>query len=87
MTAIVERTIQRDETPLDQVLDREGILGLRRACREVLVAQHVQDYAVDLVMATQPAPMRRTNWRKSTSAMAALPAAPRLLSSAVACSR
>jgi MoxR-like ATPase len=51
---VVDRTIQREETSLDQVLDREGILQLRAACREVLVAQHVKDYAVDLVMATQP---------------------------------
>jgi MoxR-like ATPase len=51
---IVERTIQRDEPTLDQVLDRDGILSLRNVCREVLVAPHVQSYAVDLVMATQP---------------------------------
>ena len=38
----------------DTVLDREEILELRAVCREVLVAPHVQDYAIDLVMATQP---------------------------------
>lgn len=54
LSSIVDRTIQRDEPTIDQVLDREGILDLRRVCREVLVAPHVQDYAVDLVMATQP---------------------------------
>jgi MoxR-like ATPase len=54
MTTIVERTLQRDETELDTVLDAEGILRLRRVCREQLVAKHVQDYAIDLVMATQP---------------------------------
>ncbi len=27
---------------------------MRAACRDVLVAQHVQDFAIDLVMATQP---------------------------------
>ena len=36
------------------VLDREAILGLRDVCHHVLVAPHVQDYAIDLVMATQP---------------------------------
>ena len=36
------------------VLDREEILELRAVCRQVLVAPHVQDYAIDLVMATQP---------------------------------
>jgi MoxR-like ATPase len=54
LSTVVDRTIQREETQLEQVLDREGILGLRGACREVLVAQHVKDFAVDLVMATQP---------------------------------
>ena len=54
LSVVVERTIQREETSLDQVIDREGILRLRSICREVLVAQHVRDYAVDLVVATQP---------------------------------
>ncbi len=35
-------------------MNREEILGLRRVCRDVLVAPHVQSYAIDLVMATQP---------------------------------
>jgi MoxR-like ATPase len=50
---IVERTIQKDEIALDQVLDRAEILGLRGVCHQVLVAPHVQAYAIDLVMATQ----------------------------------
>ncbi len=54
LSHIVERTIQQEETPLSQVLDREGILQLRSVCRQILVAPHVQEYAVDLVMATQP---------------------------------
>jgi MoxR-like ATPase len=54
LNRIVERTIHRDETALEQVIDRDAILGLRAACREVLIAQHVQDFAIDLVMATQP---------------------------------
>ena len=54
LNTIVERTIQRDEINLEPVLDREAILGLRAVCHQVLVAPHVQDYAIDLVMATQP---------------------------------
>src|SRR5580698_5671882 len=54
LNRIVERTIHRGETHLEQVVDREGILQLRSACREVLIAPHVQDFAIDLVMATQP---------------------------------
>jgi MoxR-like ATPase len=54
LSMIVDRTIQRDEAELSQVLDRDGILSARAACREVLVARHVQDYAIDMVVATQP---------------------------------
>ncbi|MBI1894981.1 MAG: AAA family ATPase [Acidobacteria bacterium] len=54
LNTIVERTIQKEETALEQVLDRDGILRIRSVCREVMVAPHVQEFAVDLVMATQP---------------------------------
>ncbi len=54
LATIVERTITRDEVALEPQLDVAGILELRKLCREVLVAPHVQDFAVDLVMATQP---------------------------------
>ena len=36
------------------VLDRDAILEVRSVCRQVLVAPHVQEYAIQLVMATQP---------------------------------
>jgi MoxR-like ATPase len=51
---ILERTIQREEADLSQIIDRPMILELRSVCRSVMVAQHVQDFAVDLVMSTQP---------------------------------
>jgi MoxR-like ATPase len=54
LSRIVERTIQREEQVPVPVLDREAILEVRSVCREVLVAPHVQDYAIHLVMATQP---------------------------------
>lgn len=54
LNRIVEYTIQRDEPALETRLDREGIIELRRTCREVLVAPHVRDFAIDLVMSTQP---------------------------------
>jgi MoxR-like ATPase len=54
LSTIVERTIQKDVVELDNVLDRDAILGLRDVCRTVLVAPHVQEFAIDLVMATQP---------------------------------
>ena len=36
------------------MLTREEILGLSDVCHTVLVAPHVQEHAIDLVMATQP---------------------------------
>ncbi|MFN7923321.1 MAG: AAA family ATPase [Bryobacteraceae bacterium] len=54
LSTIVERTIQREDVALDMKADREAIMGLRSICREVLVAPHVRDYSIDLVMSTQP---------------------------------
>jgi MoxR-like ATPase len=54
LSTIVTRTIQKEETQVANMLTREEILELRRVCRDVLVAPHVQNYAIDLVMATQP---------------------------------
>ena len=54
LNRIVERTITREDVDLDTKADRDTILELRGTSRKVLVAPHVQDYAIDLVMATQP---------------------------------
>jgi MoxR-like ATPase len=54
LNRIVERTIQREEQIPEPVMDRDAILQVRSVCREVLVAPHVQEYAIHLVMATQP---------------------------------
>jgi MoxR-like ATPase len=54
LSTIVERTIQKDVIHVEQVLNREEILGLRDVCHQVLVAPHVQDHAISMVMATQP---------------------------------
>ena len=54
LNRIVERTSQPEtETPV-AVMDRQSILEVRSVCRSVLVAPHVQEYAIQLVMATQP---------------------------------
>lgn len=54
LSRIVERTVQKEDVSISQIVDREAILKLRSICREVLVAPHVQDFAINLVMATQP---------------------------------
>src|SRR5690242_10940098 len=54
LNRIVERTAQpTTESPVP-VMDRQSILEVRSVCRSVLVAPHVQEYAIALVMATQP---------------------------------
>jgi len=54
LNRIVERTIQSHSEMPSAVVDRDAILEVRSVCREVLVAPHVQEYAIQLVMATQP---------------------------------
>jgi MoxR-like ATPase len=54
LNRIVERTIQRDEPQVQPVLDRDTIDEVRAVCRQVLVAPHVQETAIEIVMATQP---------------------------------
>jgi MoxR-like ATPase len=54
LNRIVERTVQKEEIHLEPIMGRQEILELRAVCREILVAPHVQDFAIDLVMATQP---------------------------------
>ncbi len=54
LNRIVERTIHRDEQEIETVVSRDEILHLRSVCRTVLVAPHVQEFAIELVMSTQP---------------------------------
>jgi MoxR-like ATPase len=54
LNRIVERTIQKNEPQVEPVLDRDAIHEVRTVCREVLVAPHVQEVAIQMVMATQP---------------------------------
>jgi len=54
LNRIVERTMQRDEQQVLPVLDRDTIQEVRSVCRQVLVAPHVQEVAIEIVMATQP---------------------------------
>ena len=54
LSRIVDVTVKQDEADLERVLDRDQISDLKAICRQVIVAPHVQDYAIELVMATQP---------------------------------
>jgi len=54
LNRIVDVTTQGGDVHLRQVMNREQIAEVRTICKQVIVAPHVQDYAIDLVMATQP---------------------------------
>ena len=54
LNRIVERTIQTEVSSPVPVMDHESIMEVRSVCRSVLVAPHVQEYAIRLVMSTQP---------------------------------
>lgn len=54
LKAIVERTTGDLDPVVMPVLEREELLELQRAVREVPIASHVLDFAVHLVQATHP---------------------------------
>src|SRR4051794_21210239 len=51
---IAESTTAGDPLRVEPVLDREGILGIQRIVRRVLIGRSVTAYAVKLVRATRP---------------------------------
>jgi len=51
---IVDRTTKGEVIPVDPVMDGEEIVKWQQLIREVILAQHVQDYAVRLTLATHP---------------------------------
>ena len=51
---ILNRTTGGESARLEEVLDAEDILRLRRLVREVPIAPHVQEHAVRLVLGTHP---------------------------------
>ncbi|MGI9073555.1 MAG: AAA family ATPase [Bryobacteraceae bacterium] len=54
LSRIVDVTTKQDEVDVTQVMDRGHIADLKAVCKSVIVAPHVQDYAIEIVMATQP---------------------------------
>jgi MoxR-like ATPase len=51
---IVDRTMASATPPVHQVINQEQVLDVRRAAHEVLIAPHVRDFAIRLILATQP---------------------------------
>ncbi|MDA1314410.1 MAG: MoxR family ATPase [Acidobacteria bacterium] len=54
MEEIVDRTMAATTPTVHQVINQEQVLDVRRAAHEVLVAPHVRDFAIRLILATQP---------------------------------
>ena len=54
LITILDRTTEGKSQPAEKVLDRDAIVEWRRFIQEVVVAPHVKDYAVRLVLATHP---------------------------------
>ena len=51
---IVNRTTMAQSPIIDPVLDAEKIVGFQKVIRQVIIAPHVQDYAIRAVLATHP---------------------------------
>ncbi len=54
LSRIVDLTTKVGDVELRQVLTRDAIADLKTTARQIIVAPHVQDYAIELVMSTQP---------------------------------
>jgi MoxR-like ATPase len=54
LNRIVDVTTKSDEVSLQTVMSRTQIAELKTICRQVVVAPHVQEYAISVIMATQP---------------------------------
>ncbi len=52
--AILERTTQASTPTIQPVLDAQRIIQYQQTVRQVLIAPHVQDYAIRAVLATHP---------------------------------
>jgi MoxR-like ATPase len=54
LTTILERTTRGERPRAEKVIDGESLIRLQELVREVIVAPHVQDYAIRLGLATHP---------------------------------
>ena len=54
LSRIVDLTTRREDADVRKVMTRAEITGLKFISRQVIVAPHVQNHAIELVMATQP---------------------------------
>lgn len=58
LSRIVDVTTREEEAQINQVMDGNEITDLKSFCRQIVVAPHVKEFAIELVMATQPGTSR-----------------------------
>jgi MoxR-like ATPase len=54
LTTILDRTTRGERPKADRVIDGDTLIRLQALVREVIIAPHVQDYAIRLALATHP---------------------------------
>jgi MoxR-like ATPase len=54
LTVILDRTTRGERPKAEQVIDGATLIRLQALVREVIIAPHVQDYAIRLALATHP---------------------------------
>jgi MoxR-like ATPase len=54
LTTILDRTTRGERPKAEKVIDGDTLIQLQQLVREVIVAPHVQDYAIRLALATHP---------------------------------
>ena len=54
LSTILDRTTRGERPKAEKVLDGETLLRLQALVRDVIIAPHVQDYAIRLALATHP---------------------------------
>jgi MoxR-like ATPase len=54
LSMILDRTTRGERPKADRVIDGETLVRLQELVREVIIAPHVQDYAIRLALATHP---------------------------------
>jgi len=79
MHEILNRTTQANSPTIDPVLDAEKILTYQNLVRQVVIAPHVQDYAVRCVLATHPEGEYATKLSKQFVRLGASPRAAQAL--------
>src|SRR6478735_361746 len=54
LTVILDRTTRGDRPRAEKVIDGETLIRMQGLVREVIIAPHVQDYAIQMALATHP---------------------------------